>query len=440
MNAHRCILFLVGCVALGASAAPAWAQESERARVDSLAAEVRRLRAQLDSLQRQLLELRAESERRRVQSEIERLREEARRAAAAAGAAPAEPQEPAFVGRERSQQALNPEISITGDLVGFGRLGRDGTRGELTAIPREFEFSFQTAIDPYARMKIFVARHEEVPFEIEEDTALAEEHGGFEIEEAYAYWVGLPGGLGLDVGKIQQQAGILNRWHTHAWPEADFPLALREILGREGLAQTGASVYWLAPMSGDGAAYELWLQVAAASNDRLFPESNAPTWLAHVNNFWDLSDATYLQLGFTGGFAEDEDADDLRTRLAGVDLTLNWRPPARALYRELTLRSEWMWTDQRTATAGESSAWGGYAAVYYKLGARWRAGVRYDSLDPAEPGAERVWQVVPTLTRWWTEFLRLRAQWNHLRAGDVADNQFLLQLVWAVGPHREDAY
>ncbi|MGH7545284.1 MAG: hypothetical protein ACREKI_03785, partial [Gemmatimonadota bacterium] len=364
----------------------------------------------------------------------------AQRVAAEGGAAPAQTQEPVFVSRERTQQALNPEISITGDVVGFGRIGRNGRSGELTAIPREFEFSFQTAIDPYARMKIFVAREEEVPFEIEEDSAAEEEHGGFEIEEAYAYWVGLPGGLGLDVGKFQQQAGILNRWHTHAWPEADFPLALREILGHEGLAQTGASVYWLAPWSGGGSAYELWLQATAASNDRLFPESNAPTALAHLNNYWDLSDATYVQIGFTGAYAQDEDADDLRTRLAGVDLTLNWRPPARALYRELTLRSEWLWTDQRTATGGESSAWGGYVAGYYKLGPRWRAGLRYDLLDPAEPGAERQWQIAPTLTRWWTEFLRLRAQWNHWQAGDERDDQFLLQLVWAVGPHREDAY
>ncbi len=138
-------------------------------------------------------------------------------------------------------------------------------------------------------------------------------------------------------------------------------------------------------------------------------------------------------------YAEDGDADALRTRLAGVNLSYNWRPPARALYREFSFRSEVLWMDRRSA--GEvASAWGGYAGVHYKLGRRWRAGLRYDFLSPAEPGADDQWALVPTLTRWWTEFLRLRAQWSHLRVGGEADNQFLLQLVWAVGPHREEIY
>lgn len=431
---------ILGAVAVaGLVAAPghAAAQTPSQAKIDSLTAEIRLLRARIDSLQEVVADLQAETDRRRVQAEIEQLREAARRAAQAAEPGTARPQEPTFTGRERAQQALNPEISITGDLVGFGRASRNGTRGEITAIPREFEFSFQTAVDPYARMKLFVSHELEIPLHPDEEGEV-EEDAAVEIEEAYVYWVGLPGGLGLEAGKIKQQVGVLNRWHTHALPEVDFPLALREILGDEGLAQVGVSLYWLAPWSGGGSAYELWLQGMAASNDRLFPESNAPTALLHLNNYWDLNNATYLQLGLTGLYGDDG-ADGLRTRLAGADLTLNWRPPARALYREFTLRSEVLWMDQRTA-AGDLSAWGGYVGAYYKLGRRWLAGLRYDHLEPGGPGAERQWQLVPTVTRWWTEFLRLRAQYNHLRFGDETDHQFLLQLVWAVGPHREEAY
>lgn len=425
--------------ALASGAAQAAAQTTPQAKIDSLIFEVRLLRARLDSLQQLLSELRAASERRRVQAEIERLREEAQQAAEVSEPAGTQ-QEPVFTGRARAQQALNPEISITGDVVGFGRTGLGGAGGEVTAIPREFEFSFQAAIDPFARMRIFATREEEIPLARE---PAGEENGGaegeFEIEEAYAYWVGLPGGLGLDAGKIKQQVGVLNRWHTHAFPEVDFPLALRAILGDEGLAQTGGSVYWLAPWSGGGSAYELWLQLTAAANDRLFPGSNAPTTLVHLNNYWDLSAATYFQLGLTGLYGADDDADALRTRLAAADLTFNWRPPARAQYRGFTLRSEILWMDRRSG--GEDvSAWGGYAAAYYRLGRRWLAGLRYDLLRPSGPGAADEWQLAPTLTRWWTEFLRLRAQWNYLRIGGETDNQFLLQLVWAVGPHREESY
>lgn len=439
MRRELCRLAIIlGFVGLGAPETGHAAQAASQAKIDSLSAEIRTLRAQLDSLRRMLAELRTESERRRAREEIERLKEAARRATAARDtSAGAHEQEPVFTGRERAQQALNPEISITGDVVGFAgtRLGESDT--DVTALPREFEFSFQTAIDPFARMKVFVTREEEIPLDPADPEA--EEEGGFEIEEAYAYWVGLPGGLGLDAGKIRQQLGILNRWHTHALPEADFPLALRHLLGPEGLVQTGASLYWLTPFSGDAGTYELWLQVTAASNDLLFPESNAPTALVHLNNYWDLSDATYFQLGLTGLYAEDDDADGLRTRLAGADLAFNWRPPARALYREFTFRSEILWMDRRTS-AEDLSAWGGYAAGYYKLGQRWLVGLRFDFLDRAEPGAPDQWQIVPSITRWWTEFLRLRAQWVTLNADGDSHNQFLLQLVWAVGPHREEIY
>jgi hypothetical protein len=436
---HRHILTIAAAGALALAAAPP-GRAQQPAPGDTVADELARLRARLDSLETVVRELRTEAERRRAESELERLRATARRAAAdTARAAPAD-QERTFVSRTRAQQALNPEISITGDLVGFGRAARTDAPGDVTAIPREIEFSFQTAIDPHARMKLFVSHEQELPLEPAPDgTADEGAEASVDIEEAYAYWVGLPGGLGLDVGKFKGQVGVLNRWHTHAWPEADFPLALRAILGDEGLAQTGVSVYGLAPWSGRLGTTEIWMQATAASNDRLFPGSDAPTALVHLNQYWDLSPATYLQVGATGLYGRDEDADDLRTRLLGADLSLNWRPPERALYREFTFRTEWLWVETRAAGV-ETSAWGGYAGAYYKLGPRWRAGVRGDFLRPGEPGARDRWQVAATLTRSWTEFLRLSAQWNALRLDDGTDHQFLLRLVWAVGPHREEIY
>ena len=103
-------------VVLGAN--PVAAQARTQSQVDSLRAEVAALKAQLDSLL-QLLRDRGPVPPPQQVDPLERLRAAAR-AAAVAGGNPADsissPQEAQFVGRQRSLQLLNPEISLTGDL------------------------------------------------------------------------------------------------------------------------------------------------------------------------------------------------------------------------------------------------------------------------------------------------------------------------------------
>ena len=74
---------------------------------------------------------------------------------------------------------LNPEISVTGDVR---LVAEEGARSN--AVGREFEFAFQSALDPFSNTKIFVAVAEE----------------GVEIEEGFLYWTGLPGRVRLDAG------------------------------------------------------------------------------------------------------------------------------------------------------------------------------------------------------------------------------------------------
>jgi hypothetical protein len=76
----------------------------------------------------------------------------------------------------------------------------------------------------------------------------------------------------------------------------------------------------------------------------------------------------------------------------------------------------------------------------YKLDERWIVGVRYDYVeDPVSSLITR--QVIPTLTLWESEWVELRAQymWSKL-AGASATNQFALQAVWAIGPHKHETY
>src|SRR5207247_2223125 len=178
MSRHRyaVIAALAGLVALPGAGS---AQRPTQRQIDSLAAQVRALKAQLDSLRAALGRRPAAVAPPGGAAEDTSLAALRAAAAAAAGtdtlrirADTAGPTK--FVGRERSQPQLNPEISVTGDVRAYGQ--QPGVQHD-NFDPREFEVGFQSPLDPYSSTKIFVSF----------------ENGDVSIEEGYAYWTGLPG-------------------------------------------------------------------------------------------------------------------------------------------------------------------------------------------------------------------------------------------------------
>jgi hypothetical protein len=418
--------YLVGAAIACSLAVPGRvrAQQPVQQRVDSLAAEIRGLKARLDSLRVAL----ARAERgapipaRRDSSAGDELAQLRAAAAAAAGtdttrikADTAGPTK--FVGRERNQAQLNPEISVTGDVRAYGTT-TGIQRNNFDA--REFEVGFQSALDPYSHTKIFVSI----------------ENANVSLEEGYAYWTGLPGHFRFDVGRYRQQFGELNRWHLHAVPETEYPLALKTLLGQDGLAGTGVSLY---RAFGGLGTHELTGQVTLSGSDGdLFASGRRPSYLLHLLNFWQLSRSTYVQVGATGLYGTNPDSS-LKTRVGGVDFRLTWRPPAQALYREWTLRGELFALRKEYSGAG-STRLGYYVGTTYKLGQRWIAGARWDYAEnPTTALITRM--VVPTLTWWESEWVFLRAQYRWTKiAGTDATNEFAFQAVWAIGPHKHETY
>lgn len=417
--------------------------------VDSLRREVEALRAQVDSL-RQALSRQAPQAA--AADQLAALRAAAAAAAAAVDTAAGAqrqggtPQE--FVGRERSLQALNPEISVNTDILAFVN-SEDPDRDNF--LPREFEISFQAPLDPYSRAKIFVAHHTEggtpTPFVQPEPIGAGEDgheegEAATEVEEGYVQWVNLPGGLGLSLGKMRQRFGTWNRWHRHALPAQSLPLPYTVFLGEEGLAQTGASLYWLVPVHGLG-TYEIWFDVMRSGNERLFGDSRKPNVLAHLNAFWELSPATYFEIGLSGTAGRrEEDTLAYDVQLLSAETTFNWRPPERALYQELTLRAAFL-LNRRTAVApavdGGTSV-GAFASAEYKLSQRWIAGLRYDYVENPDVAAEDASMIAPTLTWWQSEWVRIRAEYDILRGPLSTTRKFLLQFTFAMGPHKHETY
>ncbi len=404
---------------------------AQETKADSLEARIRELEARLDSLLAELVRGRADSAARAAAAELEALREAAR---AAAGE---QKQDTAGTSRTSNLNILNPEISVTGDILGLYVAPAEGNN-YVTAVPREFEFSFQAALDPYTRTKIFVAHEED--FEIaglgEEEGEEEGGHPAVEIEEGYIYWVGLPG-FGLKAGKFRHQIGLYNRWHTHALLEVDRPLATVAFLGEDGLIQTGVSIDLPVLMLGPS-TQNLTVEATRGSNHALFEEGKEPSFLASFTSFWDLSAASYLQLGATGVYGENDDAG-LRSRLLELDFSFRWRPPGRGLYKDFALKGEWYFANKDFGEE-EMKGNGGYLQANYRLNRRWVLGARADFLDDYGEQPD-ILQLVPAVSWWQSEWVRLRLQYNYVKPKNGGDNHTVIaQVVWAVGPHKHETY
>jgi len=359
-------------------------------------------------------------------SELAALRAAA--AAEAGGGAPtpaaprdttAPPPKTEFIGRQRNASALNPEISATGDIRLVAREGRQEDNG----VAREFEFAFQSALDPYSQTKIFLT------FEQEE----------IGVEEGYIYWTGLPGRLRLDVGKFRQQLGDLNRWHLHALPETEYPLVYQRFLGEEGLSGIGLSLYTALPFSLAGGTHEVWLQGTTAESDPLYAGGHQPTVLFRLQNFWQLNRSTYTQLGFTGTGGNNDDVD-LRSRLLGLDFRLTYRPPEAGTRREITFRAEG-YRLHATELDTTTNRYGTFLDLNARLSRRWVLGARYDYVDAPRGINDVEWRITPSITWWESEFVFLRLEGEHRdRDLEGTTNTLSIQAVWAMGPHKHETY
>lgn len=352
--------------------------------------------------------------------------EAAREAAPAPAAVPAEG--PAF-GRERNLNRFNPEISVTGIFLGQAA---DDAREEFRA--QEFELDLQSALDPFSRARVTVAFSDE---------------GEVEIEEGWVSYSALPGGLQLFAGKFRQRFGPLNRQHLHALPQVDYPLVFQSFFGEEGLAQTGISLDWTLPRLGS-AATELTLEITDGESEIFGGESfERLAVLGRAKSFWELSPSAWFEWGLSGiwGEAPDEGSGGGGThRVLGTDFTYHWQPPSRAKYRELTWRTEILWSrradEPGLGGGGRQDARGGYSYLETLVAQNLYAGLRLDRVeDPLDPSL-RLWGVSPYLTFWQSEYVRLRGELRHLSGdlGDLSENQLFLQLTWAAGPHKHETY
>ncbi len=372
-----------------------------------------------------------------------------------------EPLETVFKSGGLSLQALNPEISVTGDMLALYR-DQEGTRERSDFDFRTLGIHIESYLDPYTRFKSAVPVTESFS----------------KLGEAYMTRFGLLPDVNLTLGKFRQQFGVVNRWHRHGLDQVDFPLALRSIFGDGGLNQTGVSLDWTMPSFRE-TAQQLTLQVTDGQNEQLFDENsrNTPSVLMHYKNYRDLSKDTYLELGLTSlvgwndgwqVLAEDgswrTERDRLETWVLGGDFTVRWEPTERMRYRNLEWRSEAYYLDRGILGPYDLdrdtvNAWGTYSYVQTKLTRTWDVGIRFDyykpdskdyaglseiSLSPlaVEDDDAYRWQVGPYVTWFQSPFVKFRLEYNHGDGEGMQEPEDVVffQMIFSAGPHKHERY
>jgi len=335
-------------------------------------------------------------------------------------AAPAPPEfaAPAAAPSQTSNY-FNPSIAAIGNFLGVG--GSNHTENLPSMSLRESEVSLQAVVDPYARADFFLSFAEE----------------GVEVEEGFASFTTLPGGLLAKVGRMRPAFGKINTLHLHVLPWVDEPLPLVNFLGGdEGWVGTGVSVARMIPLPGDIFS-EVTLQAFRGEAEGLFeaPSRGDLAYNGHYRIFSDLTEASNLDVGLSYAQGPNGLTDHSDTRLEGVDATFRWKPLRTATYRSASLRGEYV-RSRKELLAETETAGGWFLSGEYQLAKRWFAGARVERADRADDAALQDRGLAAILTFWPSEFSQLRGELRRrtYASGETAD-EALFQIQFAIGAH-----
>jgi hypothetical protein len=333
---------------------------------------------------------------------------------------------PVYGGASAASKIFNPDIAVIGDFLAAA--GSNKVFPQPAMEMHESEASFQAVVDPYARGDFFFSFSEH----------------GVDLEEGYATFPAVPGGLLVRAGKMRAAFGKVNTMHNHVLPWIDRPLMTMNLVGgEEGITDAGVSGARLIP--NPWIFLEATAQIYRGDSSDVFKtfKRGELAYVGHLRGYGDITESTNIDLGFSyahghNGSAILFDSPNLtgfQTSLYGTDATIHWRPLKRSIYHSFVGRSEFVWS-KRQQPNGLQNAFGYYASGDYQFARRWFAGLRYDHSAHADDAALVDKGQSAILTFWPSEFAQLRAQYRRTQyaVGPTA-NELLMQLQFAIGAH-----
>ena len=327
----------------------------------------------------------------------------------------------------RSSLTFNPDIGVIGD---FQSSYMSRGKKNFDMYLNETEVSLQAVVDPYIRADFFLT--------FGRDPVTGKY--GAAVEEGYLTTLSLPAKLQLKVGKFREAVGRINPTHPHALPFIDLPNAYVNLFGEEGLNDEGASLSWLLP---NKAFYqELVFQTTSGFSESpafLRSEGNQLVYLAHLKNFFTLSDNATFELGLTGISGPNDSSRT--TNIAAGDLTYKWKPVQMNTYHSITWQTELYYSNNHNAPGTAINSLGLYSFLQYQLAKTWFLTGRYDYAQ--KPYNKSIREQAYSLTAGWyaTEFSKIE-----LEAKTTDDNiaarfyQAWLRWIFVIGAHGAHQY
>jgi hypothetical protein len=349
---------------------------------------------------------------------------------------------------------LLPDISAVGDLVGdLSPKGSTQEGGERFSV-REVELAVQAAVDPYFRGDVFLGISD-----LEK----------ISIEQAYLTATALPGQLEVRLGRYLMPVGKQNTTHRHDLHTIEYPYVIQRFFGAEGLKGTG--IY----ASRIFAPFGFYQELILTAVDRFGEAPEGLTTIEPVNkelgglgysarlrNYWDLNEASNVELSFSGITGKREQpvlggdpslATAARQSVIGTDLTYRWRPLQQGLYKSFILQAEFMQQlnekDPSLELPDDVSpvglSYGGpdrnfsgaYVFARYQLTRRGYLGGRFDTFQDEAAGGRTTTAASGYLEYFPSEFSKLLAGYERYSPAEgSATNRILLQASFALGPHK----
>ncbi|MBI3893407.1 MAG: hypothetical protein HY303_17960 [Candidatus Wallbacteria bacterium] len=303
-----------------------------------------------------------------------------------------------------------------------------------------------------------------------------------EIEEAYLTALNLGHGLGVKAGTWFSDFGRLNNSHPHQWDFANQPVVYSRLLSKDNQKSPGAEINWLLPSDDYYKLYFTALSPVGGSmqsfrgggaNDLTGRDEENQigghafgnfqdrglrdlTYLTRLETSRDLSDEMTILMGGSFETGPNATGQDARTRIFGFDFYGKWKPlnndhgwpfwswQAEVLKRSYGAAASPLYTDPTITLPNETlNDWGFYAQVMHGFKRQWTAGLRLDyangdGANALDPLRDRRWRVSPNITHYFSEFSKLRYQYDfdvaeHL--GDKPEHTFTVQYEVNFGAH-----
>ncbi len=302
--------------------------------------------------------------------------------------------------------------------------------------------------------------------------------GVISVENAFVQTTALGDGLNLKFGRYFSGLGYLNEQHAHAWDFVDQPLVYATLWENQ-LCEDGIQLKWLAPT-------EMFVELGGeVGRGRGFPGTDnvrngngAGVVFAHVGNDIGIEQSWRVGVSLHQTRRVDAESVDVpdangnpvtnlfsgNSQTSGLDFVWKYAPNVNARNSYVKLQGEYFRRKESGELTYDTSApvtntfsvtqSGFYVQSVYQFMPHWRAGFRYDRLDPgiAQVGALNAVNVIsdyaynPTRTSLMldyspSEFSRLRVQFAHDASRQVlSDNQFFLQYIMSLGAHGAHQY